>query len=206
MRCKIPANDLSQRLNETICRYDGKAVRVRYAGGHTLQLLNPHNGGEVALINSDDPKLDISSVPQGYVQLLPSCVVYASRKPLRMYKQGTTNECLSIEYMTPSKRNLARLNVFSKSFADMVDNKYPSFEKAFELLKIKEHDDDKTTEIAISRDIALKRIHKLELIIVYFKKVEVGFIAKDSNTIVTPSDQMGWIISKHLSQFSWKVE
>lgn len=205
MKCNIPANDLGQRLNDTICRYKGLPVRIRHAGGQNLEIYNIHNKRNLGVISTDDELLDISSIPLGYVQVTPDTVVYTSRKAARIYKQGVTQDSLVLNWLTPAKSRMWGFSCFSQAFENMVLGVYPSLEDAKKLLKIP-RDQSKVTEIAISREVALSYDHDMQFTYVYFKARKVGYIIKDQNVVITPSSEDGWLISKHLSTFSWKVE
>lgn len=205
MRCNIPANDLGQRLNDTICRYRGQPVRVRHAGGDNLEIFNIHNKRNIGVIKTEDEALDISSIPLGYVQISPDTVVYTSRKAARIYKQGVTQDCLVMNWLTPAKSRSILFSIYSQAFENMILDVYPSLEDAQKLLRIP-RSESKTTEIAISREVALSYDHDMQFTYVYFKARKVGYIIKDQNTVITPSSEDGWLISRHLSSFNWKVE
>lgn len=205
MKCNIPANDLGQRLNDTVCRYKGLPVRVRYAGDSNLELYNLTGKRPTLVIPSTDPELDISGMPLGYVQLSSDTVAYASRKSARIYKQGVTSECLVMNWITPSKSKNVLVNIFSASFENMFLNKYPSLEDAKKLLRVP-NTQSSITEIAISRDVALSYDHDMQFTYVHYKAKRVGYIIKDENTVITPSSDYAWLISKNLSSFAWKVE
>lgn len=205
MRCVIPHADLNQRLNDTVCRYEGLAVRIKYHGGDLLDLCSVGSGHLIKTIKSNDPGLDISGIPLGYVQITPGIVVYTSRRPLRIYKQGVSNDVIATRFTTTGYPGV-KFSIFSKPFEDMVNNRYPNLDAALKLLRKKYNENDRYTEIAISRDIALKYNHEMQITHVFFRGDEVGFIIKDTRTVITPSTDKGWIISKHLGQFDWEVE
>lgn len=206
MKCNIPLNDLSQRLHETVCRYDGQPVRIKCEhGSPILHMFNLTGSKHLGDTQADDPSLDISSVPLGYVQLAPDVVAYTKRRPARIYKQGINNDSVVWEFLTKANSLLARANVFSKEFEKMVSGIYPSLDQAMDLIKIP-NTRSPVSEIAVSRDIAMKYDHEMQFTHVYYKGMKVGYIVKDERTVITPSNEMGWVISRFLSHFDWKVE
>lgn len=202
----IPENDLNQRLDNTVCRFRGIPYRVKFAGGNQLRLYSlSDKKDEGIVINKDDPDFDISGVPLGYVQINPHTVAYVSRKPLRMWKQGISIDSLNVNFVSKNKALAYRFEIFSSAFEKMILHQYPTIEDARKLLKIQSSQDPTSTEIAISRDIALKYDHDM-LTHVFYKRDRVGYIIKDENTVITPNNEMGWVVSKYLSSFNWKVE
>lgn len=206
MKCNIPAGDLNQRLNGTICRYRGVPVRVICEGGSTLSLWGISEGQHVANIKADDAEFDISGIPLGFVQVSPTTVVYVSRKAARIWKQGVTMESLSFKYLSRPSELEPRFNILSKAFEDSVMDRFPSLQEAKEQLRVVPKDDRPTVDVAISRDVALSYVREMELTHVFYKEEKVGFMIKQDNTVITPSRDYGWVISKNLSFFDWKVE
>lgn len=208
MRCKIPVGDLGQRLDNTVCRYKGLPIHVRaQSGKNQLQLFSLSNGKLVDEIRADDPNLDISSPPLGYVQVTKGIVYYLSRKPARIYKQGLSNDAVLAHPLNRSVKQGIAFNIFqNKSIEQAILGEYPPLYACLKLVKLPTSDGP-NTEIAVSREIALKRDADMQIIRVFFKEKEVGLILdRDPLTVITPKNDMGWIISKYLSQLNWKVE
>lgn len=205
MKCNIPDNDLNQRLNSTVCRYNGLPVHVKSEGGNTLSLWSLSSGDSVGVIKSNDPGFDISGVPLGFVQIGPGTVVYVSRKAARIYKQGVSQDALSVKYISPLGERTPRFQLFSRAFEDSVLGRFPPLDVAKKLLR-EQKNGQINTDVAISRDVALSYSHDMELTHVFYKDEKVGFIVKEDNTVITPTKDYGWIISKNLSSFDWKVE
>jgi hypothetical protein len=201
MRCKYPERDLSQRLDMTVCRYDGHPYYVRYRERGQLQLYDLKSGGKkLALtIDPNDEKFNISTVPLGYVQTSPDSVAYLSRRPNRVYKQGIHSDALNTRFLTPEYRH--SFSMISEAFENMVLGQYPRLQDALEVLRRSEID----KEIAIDRNIALKVIASLKLIHVYYKGEVSGWIIPDTSIVVIPSSEMAWVVSKHFEGFSWEV-
>lgn len=200
MRCKIPAADLSARLDNTICMYEGKPVHVRFEGGNLLNIrpLGSRENGKI--IPSDDDNFDVSSPPLGYIQS-GSNVVYLTRRPSRIFKQGLCAE--TIHYATINKNPNVRLPSFnSVGMADMISGNYPNVDTAIEKL----YRDGTDQEIAISRDVALKLNPKLRIIYVFYKNEEVGFMIEGKKRVLVPSLENSWVVSMFLSEYNWEVE
>ncbi len=203
MRCKYPDRDLSQRLDQTICRYDEFPYYVRYAGKNTLYLykIGDRNGQVVKSIDAKDEKFDVSSIPLGYFQVNKSRVAYASRRPNRMYKQGVSADNLQTTLILGSSPMMMP-TIYCQGFEDMILNNYPDVDTAINTLRNKEQD----TEVAISRDTALQWNSGLKLIFVYFKEEQVGWIVPDTKIVIVKSYELAWIVSVHLSSFKWEVQ
>lgn len=204
MRCKFPPNDLSARLDSSICRYKGRPVFIRFDGGNSLRLYSVKDanksGKSLGIIDAGDEFLDVSTVPLGYMQVGDG-VVYLTRRPVRRFKQGVDGESLSPKFIPGSPVINTGYHIFSPSFEDMVLDNYPPLEVTLERFRTATVD----LEIAVSRDIALRYHHKVRVTFVYFKGEEVGVIPPDSQTVMVPKSDNAWIISKYLSRFQWKV-
>lgn len=203
MRCKIPDRDLQARLDSTICRYRGLPYYVRYAGPgllnlYALQKVNNRHDADF-VINSNDPDFDISTIPMGYVQYTNTLVYYVSRRPQRMYKQGVSADALSF---TDLRGGIVSGSAFSKQFENMVMGNYSSLNQVQKAFKDAEVD----MELAISRDCALKLNHKIRIVSVFFKNDEVGWMQEGTDTVIVPSSEKGWLVSRYLSQFNWRVQ
>lgn len=203
MRCKYPERDLSQRLDQTICRYKGVPFYVRYIAPMTFRLYKldeTNSRSKYTDIQSTDVDFDISTIPLGYFNYTPNNVTYARRIPQRLYKQGVTPD--SLRFTDLNDRAIA-LNPYSSDFEKMVMGIYPPLNKIFTDIKSEQ---EIPIEKAVSRDIALKLIPKIRIIEVFFKMEKVGWINEGTNTVIVTAAEKGWIVSKYLSGFDWKVE
>lgn len=197
MRCKIPDRDLQARLDRTFCLYEGRPyyiiVDVPYINLHDIPSQNFYK-----TIKSNDPLFDISTIPLGYMQYSPERVVYLSRTPGRIFKQGVNLDNLKNYFLDPTVRG-GKIDVFCKEFVSLIEGKYPLVTDALQLLQ-----EDKTyREIAVSRDIALVRNDLI--IIVYFKNKQVGWIPPNQQIVIVPSTDNAWVISRYLSELKWEV-
>lgn len=203
MRCKFIEKDLESRLHGTVCRYDGKPYYLQYEGGRQFSLTTLSARKRVHVINADDIHLDISTPYLGFCQITPDYVSYVTRKPARMWKQGVSQDNIIWNYLSIAAREAIKPGILTSNFEDMILQKYPDLDAA---LKIVSSDDTINREIAISNDIALKYNGRLQLIYVYFKQDQVGFLQKGSKKVIVASNERGWIISKYLQGYSWDVE
>jgi hypothetical protein len=208
MRCKIPLRDLSLKLNDTICRYKNKPVYIKVADG-TLCLYELTSAGQkwFKVIKSDDPDLDISSIPLGYIQYNHR-VYYLTRIPMRKTKQGLSAGTLRITSLksTSNSKGLSSALIWSQAFVDMVLDQYPSLQDSMKLLRKHYSLDTKFCgEVALSRDIAIS-INEMGIIEVYYKTQFVGWIQPDRFTVHVPKSDLGWVISKYLSGLSWEID
>lgn len=205
MRCKFANRDLIQRLDSSICRYRGRAVFVRYGGAEDLMniwyLPSSRKGAADETIHANNEQFDISTVPLGYMQEGKDVVNYACRRPGRIYKQGVSYDNLHF-YQINGKGVMSNPSIYDQGFKDMVEDNYPSLKEV--MASIRKSTTKK--EVAISRDIALQWDPTLRLIYVYYKTDQVGFIIDGSNTVIVPSSEKAWVVSKFLSLLSWEVQ
>lgn len=203
MRCKFPERDLSQRLDHTICRYKGHPYYLRYLGDGSFNLFPLETVRKVTkssmVIKASDEFLDISTPPLGYFQATQNNVFYVSRRPNRVYKQGLSLDSISGKDL---KNKNVVIDPWCKSFEDMILGVYPSIEYTLNGFTGSERD----KEIAISKDITLEWKHKLQLVLIHYKNEEVGFMQIGTNTVIVPNTNMGWVVSRYLSQFNWRVQ
>ena len=201
MRCRIPDRDLTQRLDQTICRYKGHPYYVRHGDMNTLYLYDLENRQtRLHVINKNDVELDISSVPLGYLQLNKYITCYVSRKPARIYKQGVTLDSLNVDPLPGDRASI--INIYSKAFKDMILGNYPPLFQTVEMLRAS----PESMSVCISRDIALKWDPKFMLIYVYYKNEEAGWIPDRSHTVIVPGREQAWIVSKLLHGFGWEIQ
>lgn len=211
MRCKIPAADLTQRLDHTICMYKDFPYYVR-VNGEALKLFDMVDTDTlVHLISPDDPFLDVATPPLGYSQLTPVSVVYLSRKPHRKFKQGIDFGALQVDAIPGSPFGGGKLRFHSTCVRKTIVREYPSLRQCLKKLEgnLKNLDHDQI-ELAISPDCAVVLTRK-NLVKVFYQQTEVGYIntndlGSTKPTVIVPNSSMGWIISQYLQDFAWNVE
>jgi hypothetical protein len=214
-------NDLSARLHGTICRYKDQPVYV-YVDGKNLHLKHPVTRIDIIQIKWDDPDFDISSPELGYFNLLTlsdrspkNRVFYAERQPVKKWRQGLNPNVLHYSDIEgdPDKSHIPGMPqdhwLADQGFYDMLTNEYPSLNKAFDILEAETFSTKygiySCKEIAISKDTAIQKT-KSGVYQVFYKCDNVGWVAPGTRTVNVKSSEMGWIISKFLKEFNWRVE
>lgn len=206
MRCKYPDKDLSQRLDHSICRYKGDPVYIRYAGTGTLfgyDLTNKADSGNPKYkIDANDPNFDISTIPMGYFQASKNTVMYVSRKPGRIYKQGVNSDSLVCISLNKAGNREWDGSIYTAAFRDMILDKYPPLHASIKRMRVSTN----RLEIAVTRDIAIEWVPELLIIQVYFKNELIGFLPQDTMTVIIPSTEKAWVMTKYLSELDWEVQ
>ncbi len=222
MKNFIIPQDHNARFHGTIIRYDEKPYYV-LVSGPAMHLYNPsrvmnchfHPNGNDADVKGVDPyddKLDISSIPLGYVNRTNiRSAVYLIRRPVRKFQQGISEACVIQAYLPEHIKHANEANVlnrtrdtlYSTDFEDMVNGKYPTLDVALKAIREWQKVDGRG-EVAVDREIALA-IDGMGIIRVYFRNSYVGWIAPDKKTVNVPSNDMGWIVSMYLSGLNWEI-
>lgn len=225
--------DLHDRLHGTICRYKEKPYSVTVEGTELLYLRDIITNKVVHKVPPNDPDFDTSSPELGYFNLiLPETkavmrVVYAERRPRRQYRQGICSTNLSFSTLDgKNTRDHWLIPGYPDStwmgypgFIEMLENDYPMLDKAFDILNdrfiptnIQNHKTGIMEEqlvpvesLAISKDTAIQRTDS-GVYQIWYKMDNVGWTTPESRVVRVPSGEMGWIVSKYLSQFSWKID
>lgn len=196
MRIKWPVGDLQARLDRTFIRYDDLVYYCRVDGTHLL-LYRPMdvNGSKPKFINvnKDDEKLDVSSIPLGYMNYNGNAV-YLRRSPTRRYKQGVCPGSLS------DGQNGDIL--FTKEFSDSIEGIFPSLRQAIALFNKQQ-----AVSVALTQNVAIGLTEKYYK--VYIQEEEVGYIEKNNNVkhpvVNIPPENFSWVVSFYLSQFDWTI-
>lgn len=209
------AKDLTDRLHGTVCFYDGEPVTVLTSGmDDNLKLMKLAKPGElVKTIKPDDPLFDISSPPLGYLNYKRSSnnVLYMARTIGKRYKQGVNSGCCTLESISGVSSPFNIVHVWGSSgFEEMLTGVYPEIEQAFDILEQKKYVQNdgsiiEYNEVAISRSVALKR-EESGITLVYMRMKNVGYILPEESTIFVPNSEIGWIITRELKGFGFKVE
>lgn len=217
MKCSWDTNnDIQSRLHGTICQYKGQPVFVgtgKAAGLITLS--HPVTGNPIVDINYDDEDFDVSSIEVGYINVLldqkakqkfneKNIVSYASREPHKKWRQGINSAIVS--FVSIDGRNV-KIGQYapngilsSQGFYDSICNEFPDVDKALQLLQ-----KGVETQLAISKDVALQQLPS-EVVLVFYKTQNVGYMAPMSKTVIVPNNEKGWIVSRYLQQFDWNIK
>lgn len=192
--------DLIDRLHQTICRFQGKAVLVTVETKSSLALFDPVDRSKLLTkIKPNDPDFDISSPELGYMNH-DEKVLYVERLPQRRFRQGLTYECCSTYDVTGEGGARPMLSQYMQSsgLVDMIEGRYPKFREAQILLQ-----KGAAKEIAVSRDIAFKMLD-CGLILVYCKCHDVGYILPESFDIDYKTTETSWVVDRMLERIGYR--
>lgn len=195
MTCQYTlAKDLSDRLDGTVCRYDGRVVRV-YNSFPTVTLYE-WDSRKIKEIEPSDPLFDISAIETGYFNYeCPeySFVGYASRSPIKKYKAALFANY--VEYRTIGGGQVIEYmkeGFYSQGMLDSLEGRFPSYIEAMELLK-------QRNEVAISQDVAFRK-DEMGATYVYHRTVPVGWIAPGDHKVHVVDNDLRWVVNRILSR------
>lgn len=199
--------DLIDRLDRTICRYDGKPVGVTIESAHSIQLWNVMKGwGQdcLGVIRPDDPKFDISSPELGYCNIYDKkdhivSAVYSMRVPYRRYKQGLCDSAIRWSDIKGSEDTYINgVGKFSQNrgFIESLSGVFPSLDDVLR--------DFHGSSVAINQEVALQKIDS-GMLLVYFKCRNVGWISPGNKKITIPNSGFEWIITRYLKNMEFEV-
>lgn len=205
MSCRYPDQDLPRRLDQGIVRYKGKPfiLKIDRGGDKEVGLYKLAGQRFVTKIKVDDPDLDISTPPLGYIQYNEHLVAYVMRRPLRQFKQTITQDTVVYEGLGGKALGF-KPNLYSQAYEDAVLGKFPTYQEIRdEFLKLNEK-----CEKVLSLEVALQWVPELKIIHVFYKNEIVGLVTHlDPYTVIVPDSDKGWIVSRYLGVFrGWKVQ
>jgi hypothetical protein len=135
------------RLSGSIGYFDREPMYVRGIDNqgrtdfvlYLSRLSNIEENAVLAMYSTDYDKLNFKDFSLGFVNSPGGNLYYAERVPTRRYKQGLTMENLDIQPVVIDPYNRARAIgreriVYSKAFADTLQQRFPSFEEARDYL------------------------------------------------------------------------
>lgn len=197
-------NDVRDRLNGCILRYDGKLIYCMQETATTLLLYNLRQDTVIKKIMVDDPLLDISSIELGYMNLennqKENVVRYAKRHPQKQYAQGIRPDHLTWHTIDGQETSAAlgrgTYNYTQEGFAQSIYGTFPMFD-AIEW--------ETLNEVALSQMVALKKID-IGLVLVYFRTRNVGYIEPGKKVVKVPDDDSAWVVHRYLQNFSIQYE
>ena len=194
MPCKYTLEkDLHDRLDNTLCRYNGKIVYVRTSGA-TLKLYDAHHmDGNYSSIYPDDPLFDISQIELGYFNKTGNnkehlCALFAKRNPNKRYKQGTSDNYIYSTQVDGQKDHSYGVSTKSKDLLKALDGEFPSLSSL-----------TKAGSYALSLDVAVK-IDSLGAQTFYYRTVPVAIKIPGSPLHILP-DSTNWVVHKILGGF-----
>lgn len=195
--------DLSDRLHDTVCRYDGKPVYVLYETTSCLSLYDLGLKNLVKKISPDDPFFDISSIELGYGNYVTdkgAKVFQCLRSPSRQYKQGLKPNELGWKTIDGKEANAgATVNGLTaylwklQGFEDLLTNTFPSFSQGLQ---------EGRQEFAISKQVAVRKDEELGIYIIYVLGTKVAYI-DPSEHLLKVSERTGleWVVHRLLKNY-----
>ena len=202
MRQKYKGKDVIDRLHNTIIRYKNHPYLCTVDSSGVICLNDITNGNLSHKVSPEDEDLDISSINIGYVNIADPdyrMAVYLKREPARRFKQGIEFERLTQKTLKPGMSHISPNKLHCRGFVDAVLGSFPSLQKA--LVDITKNG---WASVAVSRDIAIMR--DKELLKVYLKDDEVGFMRLGTLEVNVPKTELSWYHAFLLESIKeWKV-
>lgn len=177
----VSAEDIRTKLHGSWVYYDGTPVWVKTGVSPSdylkISLFEIRNGeySEPLVVKVTDPLLQMKDFPMGWFNS-DRCqeAVYASRIPMRRYKQGLTEETLS---MLVARQNLTEIGATGQYINELLRQKFYSVDDALSLLEVRK-------SVALSSNVAL--VKRRDDIRVFVADSDVGsFHAETRTTEVT---------------------
>lgn len=187
MRQKYKGQDIRARLHHTIIRYKNHPYLAEVNESNQIGLRDLANNNLIALVEHDDPLIDISSISIGYVNVTHPDIrsaVYLKREPLRRFKQGIEFDMLTQIPLRTGMSSFPKSVVLSRGFVNAVLGKFPSFKESLKLIS------DGWYSVALSRDVAFKR--ETNLLKVFIKDTEVGILRLGTDIINVPKSEVSY--------------
>lgn len=215
--------DLQARIHGTICRYENVPYFVHVESAKKINLYDLKKfqlvGDEkpILSVSPTDPLFDISSPEIGYMNfdfelefeakvlkkytydnISGNMVLYFQRSPTKQWKQGLNYDSTKSYRIDGGHITLPTnwLYIFySEGTRNMLKGEYPTVPVAvYRLLRMST---EKYKTIAVSKDVALQKTDS-DIIQVYVKRDNVGYILPGERTIHVKKDKNSWITRKYL--------
>jgi hypothetical protein len=192
----VTSHDLNQRLNKTLCRYDGKPVYVLYNGDTQLCLYDVVHGTKKLLheIEPEDPKFDISIMELGYFNYegkYGKGARYAIKHPTKQWKAALSG-CSWVDI----QGNKVQYNdgFHNQGFYDALVGVFPAPQEALQTILSEEKD-----EVAISQEVAFGRT-PVGVVFIYFRTKPVGWIAPGESKVNVVDHGYSWVVERLLNR------
>lgn len=183
------SSDANMRLGGTVVRYKTEPVYIHgHVDGGSCNMRATYLEGfnrrteKHFIVDANDPELDISSPPIGYVNTSINDAVHVARHPYRRQKQGLDVGRLSIHSPGMSDSFIHISDEFN-GLAKTIKNIFPTFEEGLALVQTTK------TSCAVSRHLALVPTGDSSILMLYHLVYPVGFYTK--------SDKTGFIFPKY---------
>jgi len=202
----INQNDVHMRLNNTFCMYDGKLVFVVVNAGFDVGTITIYPADTLAaskakMISVTDPKFSFILPELGYVNT-EQFAVYLSKTPDRIQKQGLDTHVLRAavhnkkQYFDGSIVTL----VYSPSFQDMLDNRYPSLQEALPAVLEKDKD-----SVAISKHVAVGSVAR-NMLCLFYDSRPIGMYNRKRGIFTITDERIPTLILSRLNRLGVNYE
>lgn len=182
------AEDVNMRLSGTIVSYEGKPVYVAgplddsHVAAYHLRDLDNHYEKRKFQLKFNSPKLDVSSVPLGWVNS-EAYGNYVSRQPARRQKQGFDPKKAVVFSLPHSKLSFAGFDHNYARLADCIEGIYPSFEEVLDThhkRKANLYGFERYFAASPTHDPGITNIyHMRNLVGVFYTNDKYGFLLKE---------------------------
>lgn len=195
--------DLSDRLDNTYCRYKDEVVFVRVHDQNRLALMDLTGQFLRHEINPHDSGFDISAIEIGYFNFQDQNgkyhVVRAVRGPEKSWKSALTRGQICWRDIENNQAKVYVENTVwtSQGFIEMLTDTRMTLEQGLEKLK-------NSNEVCINRDIALSQT-PTGVVNVYHSGTPLGWITPKSPKITVVDRKIAWIARDELLSMGLSV-
>jgi len=184
------AEEIRARLEGSVVMYDGSPVYIAKVDDAIDDIARvwisdlPYVGGAKTTRKFlSSKKFDLAPFKMGYFNY-EGRAIFASRAPIRQYKQGLTSGTLTLQN-TQGKGGEVGVSfaraIANQGFVDMIHNKYPDFKTAGDLLG-----DKNTSSVAVSRTFAFVIDNDIDALLLMHKFVRCGICLKGDKSLRVP--------------------
>ena len=174
--------DAGMRLGRTLIRYEDVLYYVKDVVGSCELIAWDLTSKEDVLLNGNDSKLDISSIPLGYLNVQNQVAYYPLRRPSRSQRQGVDTSRL--QYFSPAHRQCLGLGGIDiwPCFVKLHQNNYPTVEECLKADK----------SLAFSRSWCLIATKSENVKTLFFKDIPVGtYLVRPRTFLFAPGQLTG---------------
>lgn len=172
------------RLNHTLCLYDKKAVFVDTEDTMPGYVTISQKGKANEVIPITDPKFKYNDIKLGYCNI-GQFVTYLTRRPERKFASGLRMGVVNSS--RPVVMQPRDVNLFSESVCNMIENNYPTLERALFLVE-----SNKNKAVAFHRWFCFEKDDRANVINLLWKENICG-------TYDLERQQVNWIVNPYMS-------
>ena len=199
MKCRYVGGDIKKYLDDCFIRYDGVPYYASVSDDR-VHLVDLETRTTTSIVRGDDPLLDISSIPLGWVNANSDYALHLKRLPYRKWKQGVSTSNTEMATLTEngiSRDRMGKNSLLNKEFKSSILGTYPDFGTALKLLTVKGR-----ISVALSKDVAMVRDRSN--IKVYFGEEVLGLIdlSKDKKVLQIKKTEYSWVSVLEISKIS----